>query len=62
MQHSWNAVKCTLNSWWIYSINLTMQKLWCFLVGAVYGGVKFETGLSSDAGDLSSEDATMVPR
>ena len=39
-----------------------MQKLWCFLAGAVYGGVKFETGLSSDADDLSSEDATMVPR
>ena len=28
------------------------------MAGAVYGGVKFETGLSSDADDLPSEDAT----
>ena len=33
-----------------------------FLAGAVYGGDKFETGLSSEVDDLSSKDPEMGPR
>ena len=32
-----------------------------FLAGAVYGGDKFETGLSSEVDDLSSKDLEMGP-
>ena len=45
-----------------YSISYFVETLKHFLAGAVYGGDKFETGLSSEVDDLSSKDPEMGPR
>ena len=44
------------------TISEFVETLKCFLAGAVYGGDKFETGLSSEVDDLSSKDPEMGPR